>query len=249
MTATRQPRAQTSSVGPVERGPVTTVVLFVFGGVLTTIFSWALGAVLSYAGMQFDALWADKGLDHPKGLVEENLRYVAEYPRSVIIKDTVAFEKSVIRFVARPFVFVGIPRYYERAIQPLPKNPDDLDRTTGILRRELATFLMTSMYIAIDTAMRLFVIVFALPAFVLACLLGVVDGLVRRDLRRWGGGRESSFVYHRAKNWTKYSAFGGFGFYLAWPFGGFNPAYMVLVFTVMTACALSLYVSTFKKYL
>ena len=37
------------------------------------------------------------------------------------------------------------------------------------------------------------------PVFVLFTLVALVDGLVRRDLRRWGGGRESSFVYHYAK--------------------------------------------------
>jgi hypothetical protein len=35
--------------------------------------------------------------------------------------------------------------------------------------------------------------------FVLFTLVALVDGLVRLDLRRWGGGRESSFVYHYAK--------------------------------------------------
>jgi Domain of unknown function (DUF4400) len=42
---------------------------------------------------------------------------------------------------------------------------------------------------------------------------------------------------------------GGFGLYLAWPFGGFNPAYMVLVFTVLVAMSLSTTLAAFKKYL
>ena len=75
-----------------------------------------------------------------------------------------------------------------------------------------------------------------------------VDGLVRRDLRRWSGGRESSFVYHHAKRYTVWALTGGFGLYLTWPFGGFNPAYMVLVFTVLVAATLSTTVAAFKKY-
>ena len=82
----------------------------------------------------------------------------------------------------------------------------------------------------------------------LALLLGTVDGLVRRDLRRWQGGRESSFVYHHAKRYTGWALTGGFGLYLTWPFGGFNPAYMVLVFTVLVAATLSTTVASFKKY-
>jgi integrating conjugative element membrane protein (TIGR03747 family) len=76
----------------------------------------------------------------------------------------------------------------------------------------------------------------------------VIDGLVRRDIRRWTGGRESSFVYHHAKRYTSWALTGGFGIYLAWPFGGFNPAYMVLIFTVLVAAALSTTVGSFKKY-
>jgi integrating conjugative element membrane protein (TIGR03747 family) len=79
-------------------------------------------------------------------------------------------------------------------------------------------------------------------------MVGIVDGLVRRDLRRWGGGRESSFVYHHAKRYTQWALTGGFGLYLAWPFGGFNPAYMVFVFTMLVAFTMSTAVAAFKKY-
>ena len=43
--------------------------------------------------------------------------------------------------------------------------------------------------------------VLALPAFGLFGWVGVVDGLMRRDLRRFGGGPKSSFVYHHLKPW------------------------------------------------
>ena len=32
-----------------------------------------------------------------------------------------------------------------------------------------------------------------------AAFVGLVDGLVRRDIRRFGAGRESGFIYHRAR--------------------------------------------------
>ena len=84
---------------------------------------------------------------------------------------------------------------------------------------------------------------------VLADAVGAVDGLVRRDLRRWSGGRESSFVYHHAKRYTAWALTGGFGLYLTWPFGGFNPAYMVLIFTALVAATLSTTVASLKKYM
>jgi hypothetical protein len=47
-------------------------------------------------------------------------------------------------------------------------------------------------------AIRLAVMVSALPVFLLAGLVAVVDGLGQRDLRRFGGGREKGQVYHLA---------------------------------------------------
>ena len=126
--------------------------------------------------------------------------------------------------------------------------PKSLQSTTAGASQFISTILVVAMYVAMDVALRLSVALYALPAFVLACLVGAVDGLVRRDLRRWSGGRESSFVYHHAKRYTAWALTGGFGLYLTWPFGGFNPAYMVLVFTVLVAATLSTTVAAFKKY-
>ena len=48
-------------------------------------------------------------------------------------------------------------------------------------------------------ALRLVILTLAALVIGLFTLVALVDGLVQRDLRRWGGGRESSFVYHYAK--------------------------------------------------
>lgn len=234
--------------GPIDQGPIGFALEVFFGLVLGALFAWAVGVVIEVVAMHVPALWADQGIQHARGLVEEDFRYIAEYPRSVLIADTLAFEKAVANTVAKPFLALGVMQYYEESLRPIPDNVENLKRTSLLLKRELAKVFMVAMYIAMDTAMRLFVIVFALPAFVMACLLGAVDGLVRRDLRKWGGGRESSFVYHRAKKITMWALTGGFALYLAWPFGGFNPAYMVLIFTALVAWSLSVWISTFKKY-
>ena len=47
--------------------------------------------------------------------------------------------------------------------------------------------------------MRLLVLVLTLPLILTAAFVGLIDGLVRRDVRRFGAGRESGFIYHRAK--------------------------------------------------
>ena len=43
------------------------------------------------------------------------------------------------------------------------------------------------------------VVILTFPAYLAIALMAVVDGLVCRDLRRFGGGLESGFLYHHLK--------------------------------------------------
>lgn len=47
------------------------------------------------------------------------------------------------------------------------------------------------------------ILVLSMPLFVMVLLVGMVEGFNRRDLRRYGAGYESSFVYHHAKRFVK----------------------------------------------
>lgn len=232
-----------------SHGPTGLVMEIGFGLVFLTLFAWGIGVLIEIAGAY--VLWPDKGEAHSRELVAEDLRYIAMAPRSVLVRDTVSFARELIGYVAAPFDKLGVEAWYRRssAAADASASGDRLAGASHALSAEIARCLVIAKYVAQDTALRLAMAVFAMPAFVLACLLGAVDGLVRRDLRRWGGGRESSLVYHRAKRFALWSLTGGFGIYLSWPFGGFNPAYMVLVFTALVAISLSTTLATFKKYL
>ncbi len=245
-------------VKPETRGPVMMVFEICMGLVMVALFAWFTGVAIEVVGIH--TIWKDKGEAHSKSLVDQDLAYIAAAPRSLLIDDTVGFSREVVRRVAQPYHALGLVRWYQRHHGP---QSEQIDRTAGTDSKALARGLnngtvyasrtmsqiaVISMFVAQDVLLRMSIALFALPAFALACLLGAVDGLVRRDLRRWGGGRESSFIYHHAKRYTLWSLTGGFGLYLAWPFGGFNPAYMVLVFTVLVAATLSTTLAAFKKY-
>lgn len=246
-------------VRPATRGPVVLLLELAFGLFFVTLFAWFIGIVIEVIGGY--TIWKDEGVGHARRIVEQDLGYIAAAPRSLLVGDTVAFSERVLKMVEKPYALLGAAGWYQRFNgsqttdatapakatkgSPLSKG---LGNATRSMAKTASYILVISMYVAQDVLLRTAVAVFALPAFLLACLLGTIDGLVRRDLRRWGGGRESSFVYHHAKRWTVWSLTGGFGLYLSWPFGGFNPAYMVLVFTVLVAFTLSTTVAAFKKY-
>ncbi len=247
-------------IRPRTRGPVELILEVTFGLLFVALFAWIVQAFVgAIAG--FVLLLQRRPLRlgmHAQGPLPEVSTPTALL---LLIDDTEGFARRIIGWVAWPYERFGVVRFYERmhqadaappaaAAQPAGKRR--LNQGLGNATRSVMTvasrWAVVSMHVAQDVVLRLSVALFALPAFALACIVGTVDGLVRRDLRRWRGGRESSFVYHHAKRYTAWALTGGFGLYLTWPFGGFNPAYMVLVFTVLVAATLSTTVAAFKKY-
>lgn len=248
------------SKGPARartRGPVELGLEVAFGLLFVTLFAWFIGVLIEIVGSY--TLWQEQGELHSQEIVAQDLEYIAMAPRSLLVRDTVEWSHRVVGWVELPYERVGLKRWYERlhgdnaaALSQPTAQQSVLSQRVGManasLQHNLSKWVLISMYVGQDVLLRLSVAAFALPAFVLACMVGIVDGLVRRDLRRWGGGRESSFVYHHAKRYTQWALTGGFGLYLAWPFGGFNPAYMVFVFTMLVAFTMSTAVAAFKKY-
>jgi integrating conjugative element membrane protein (TIGR03747 family) len=239
---------------PRARGPVELGLEVGFGLLFVTLFAWFVGMMIEIIGSF--TIWRDLQEGHAQQIVQQDLSYIAQAPRSLLVRDTVGWSERLVSAVRLPYERFGVIGWYERQQvrneQEAQGITHDIQHNAARANRSLQTLLsrwaITSMYVLQDVLLRLSVAAFAAPAFILACLVGVVDGLVRRDLRRWGGGRESSFVYHHAKRYTAWALTGGFGLYLAWPFGNFNPAYMVIVFTVLVAFSMSTTVASFKKY-
>lgn len=250
-TATQQRPAQAPPrevARPKSRAPIGALFAVAIGFAVSIVTSVFIGTMLEIAGMY--TLWPAQGASHARQHVDQDLGYIAQFPRAVLVPDTVAFARRMAEWARWPFDKLGVPGLIERASASKPDPARG--RAREAIRRgylEVLRWVEIFYYVAQDTAIRLSVAVFAVPAFCLAMLVGFVDGLVKRDLRKWCGGRESSFVYHHAKNYTGWFLTGGFALYLAWPFHGFNPTYMVLVFTVLVAISLSVTVAAFKKYL
>ena len=95
-------------------------------------------------------------------------------------------------------------------------------------------------------AIRLTVLCLAAPLFAMLVWVGLVDGLVQRDLRRWGGGRESSFVYHYAKRSNTVFVGSAAILYLAMPVS-LHPAVILLPFSIACAVTASLTASRFQE--
>lgn len=78
--------------------------------------------------------------------------------------------------------------------------------------------------------------------------IGLVDGLVRREVRRWSGGRESSWIYNTSSRLLGPVSMTYTVFLIAWPWT-LNIAWTIAIFASLNGLLLSIASSRFKKYL
>ncbi len=241
--AVSDPRRREVRQGLISTG-LTTVAQAVQWLLLALLFS----ILTEWAGMVL--WWPEEGIQHSRAMLEAEIGYLdAEFRRSVITSNPAEFAKAVAdKTYYVLFEFTGLVDFMAW-ISPAP-TPDEgglRPRLHGVYR-PVAEFVVAAMQVTQVFSVRLAILTLAMPVFVLFSLVALVDGFVKRDLRRWGGGRESSFVYH----WAKRSALPlmvlTWVVYLALPFS-LHPTFVVLPFATLFALSVAVTASTFKKYL
>jgi integrating conjugative element membrane protein (TIGR03747 family) len=183
-------------------------------------------------------------------MLEAEIEYLeADFGRSLVSSDPARFTKDVADkayFVL--FEVTRISDFIAWIAAPPGANEGELRSKLHQLLRPLAEYVVAAMQVTQVFSVRLAILALATPVFLLFSLVALVDGLVKRDLRRWGGGRESSFVYH----WAKCSALPllvlTWVVYLALPFS-LHPSFVVLPFAILFSLSVEVTASTFKKYL
>lgn len=109
-------------------------------------------------------------------------------------------------------------------------------------------YLLAALFTVFTFVVRLTVLILAMPLFLLAVITGAVDGLMRRDLRKFSADRESSFVYHRAKRTLLPLMVSPWVIYLSLP-TSVNPKWVLLPCAVLLGWMVAITATTFKKYL
>ena len=128
-----------------------------------------------------------------------------------------------------------------------------LNGQSGLLWTEAVTTVircavLSSGNITLTFLLRLAILLQALPLFVLTIIIGLIDGLVRRDLRRFGAGHESGFVYHFARRMIGSSLAATGLVWLTVPVF-LKAGYILVPGAILIGLVISLTLGVFKKYL
>ncbi len=212
--------------------------------ITTVLISWLISLLIEWLGIGLE-WWDAPGAEHSRQLLAaemDGLRQDFTAPEAVsrLLRwthqgATLAYHwsglEALVRWLAADAPATG------SALEPF---------RAGLLG--IGEYILATAYITQLVGARLAVVLLSLPVFAVASLLGGIDGLVRRDLRRFGGGSESSFMYHHLKKALRPTVWGPIIFYLAAPWSlhptaVFIPAALLLGFFVQRT------VSRFKKYL
>jgi len=237
------PRQRVAQEGAISRGLTTAAKL-----VQWLLFSLLFSIVVEWAGMVL--WWPDQGIDHSRAMLAREIDYLDnDFRRSIVTSDPARFAK---RFADNAYHYLfEVTRFVDfiRWVSPPPASSERGIRPTlhrGY--RPISEFVIAMMQVTQLFAVRLAILTLAMPIFLLFSLVALVDGLVQRDLRRWGGGRESSFVYHYAKKAAFPLVVLTWVIYLALPFS-LHPSWVIVPFATLFALTVAVTASTFKKYL
>jgi hypothetical protein len=95
---------------------------------------------------------------------------------------------------------------------------------------------------------RFFIFLLSMPLFVLFMIIFMTDGLVAREIRKFRGARESTFIFHRAKLCMGFSFFVPLFIYLSLPVF-ISPMLFLITQSLMLSISAHFAVKYFKKYL
>jgi integrating conjugative element membrane protein (TIGR03747 family) len=211
----------------------------------------AISVFTEFACMAF--LWPDKGAAHSYNVMIAESRWLSgHFTRSLLLSEpvvsTARWVHALWHWLSGCFSLGNNLTHSQPATTGNVRMLSALDDIEDWLLYWLGEYLKATAWVILIFFIRVIILFLSLPLFGLAAVTGIVEGLVRRDLRRYGAGYESSFVYHHAKRLFKPALYGPCMLYLAWPTAVW-PDLFLLPAALLTGVILSVSTATFKKYL
>jgi len=215
-----------------------------FGFCTVTLLGGLLSILLEWAGLAF-GWWDPPGVTHSQRLLRTELDWLGQ---DFAGPGTVApLVEGAYRGAGLLYHWSGLEGLMRWAVADQPSGWPGLELIRVGLRQG-GEYLLAAAYITQLVGARLAMVLLALPAFALLGLMGAIDGLVRRDLRRFGGGAESGFMYHHLKKMLRPMISVPVFFYLIWPWS-VHPTWVFVPAALGLGYFAQRTLARFKKYL
>ncbi|WHS57678.1 TIGR03747 family integrating conjugative element membrane protein [Pseudomonas sp. G2-4] len=239
--------AQNTSPQPIQRPGMIVSTISLFIRIIGLLMASLLFSIpIEFAGLLL--FWGDQGWRHSQAMLTSELAWLSEhFKSSLLIQQPAPAIVHLLDFLNQwLLVKTGFADFSQQA--GVSSQGNGFWSWINQLYVSIEDFVLAAVYVTFTFVVRLTILVLAAPLFLLASLTGFVDGLMHRDLRKFGAGRESSFVYHRAKRTVIPLLVVPWFIYLSLPFS-LNPMAVFLPCAAMLAVSMAITAATFKKYL
>jgi len=230
-----------------KRGVIGGTFRLLFRLIGVVMFSTLISICVEWVGMAF--FYEGEGYSHAQGLFQSEIKYL----NSGIVAGAHQAEAHLMAldWVSNSVNFIfhdsGIIQWIAstHTVQP---GDNRLALFLKTLNTAIYDYLIAAVFIIMMVIVRVAILILSSPVFVLFAIVGLVDGLMLRDIRKFTGGHESSFVYHLSKSAVMPFLIFGWVLYLALPIS-VHPNWIVLPFGLFFGLAILVTASKFKKYL
>ena len=212
--------------------------------------SLLLSVLIECFGVHF--LWRSAGWHHAQAMLHYELHQISsQFTESLVLSHPAETARELISIVRAKLFGTRLAAWEAQTrTHPLANLPhiEVVRHTFSLAFESVKPYALAASYTVLTFLARLVVIALTIPLYLLAAFVGLLDGLVRRDLRRFSSAHESGFVYHRAKAAIVPAALLPWVTYLAMPVS-VSPLLILLPGAVLLTFAINVTAAHFKKYL
>jgi len=212
--------------------------------------SLLLSILIECIGMH--VFWPEQSWHHAERMLQFELAQVSSYfTQSILVQDPGTTARQLIDHAYEEVVIqTGALKWFRETTARAHEadHAKDFRQFVAHAHSDLEPYARAAGYTCLTFLVRLTVLCLTAPMFLTAAFVGLVDGLVRRDIRRFGAGRESGFVHHRARAIIGPVAMLPWVIYLALPIS-VHPLLILLPSAIGLCVVVNIAVGSFKKYL
>ena len=205
-----------------------------FNTIFLLFVSLLVSIIVEWCGLYFQ--WWGGGTLHSLDMLRIELGYANSTVESAIVSD---FNKGWIGVFVEKYKLIMHQIFYWSS-QVFSFITSD--------NNTLTMYADSGYNIALVFILRMMLIIFSFPLFVMVFIWGFVDGLVERDLRKFGAGRESSTIFEAARRMSFPLLVLPFVIYLSFP-TAINPLYIIPPSAIFQGLLYRILFSKYKKYL
>ena len=211
------------------------------------LLAWLIAVAIEWGGMM--VIWPEEGSTHSERMLKQELGYLNDDFATSITGSSPALAAFDAAIIVKFYVFewTHLIHFYDW-LTNAPVDASSIRLSIARVAWTVSDYFQALMNTTLIFAVRVTVATLSMPAFLLIGTAALIDGLVQRELRIYGGGIERAMVYHHVKPWIKPAIMSTWFFYLGIPFS-IHPNLIFVPAMIVFGMAIFLTSALFKKHL